>query len=133
MDLNRFYLSLGEAECPKINSIELFLTRPNFLNRHLSCIEIMDNLGDFQEKNGVKHFNSKPILPRFLYIHAILREHFLSLHASKLGLENACRNVFHLLDTAELKSLISLICETCLACAVYKTKSDKVKHGKFKM
>ena len=137
-DLNRFYLSIGEAECPKINSMELFLTRQNFLDRHLSRLEIIkyqqiDNLGDFQEKNGVKHFNSKPILPRFLYIHAILREHFLSLHASKIGLENACKNVFHFLDIAELKSLISLVCETCLACAVYKTKSDKIKHGQFKM
>jgi len=80
-DLNRFYLSVGEAECQRINSMELFLTRQNFLDRHLSRLEIikyqqMDNLGDFQEKNGVKH--------------AILREHFLSLHASKLGLENAC-------------------------------------------
>ena len=137
-DINKFYLSLDEAECPKINSMELFLKRQNFLDRHLSRMEIikyqqMDNLGDFQEKNGVKHFNSKPILPRFLYIHAILREHFLSLHASKLGLENACRNVFHFLNIAELKSLISLVCETCLACAVFKTKSDKVKHGQFKM
>lgn len=81
----------------------------------------------------MKHFNSKPILPRFLYIHAILREHFLSLHASKIGLENACKNVFHFLDISELKSLISLVCETCLACAVYKIKSDEIKHGQFKM
>ena len=29
--------------------------------------------------------------------------------------------------------MISLVCETCLACAVFKTKSDKVKHGQFKM
>ena len=78
-------------------------------------------------------FVSKPILPKILYIHAILREHFLSLHASKLGLENACRNVFHFLDLAELKSLISLVCEICLACSVYKTKPDKIKHGKFKL
>ena len=53
-----------------------------------------------REKNGENFL----ILNQFyLYIYAVLREHFLSLHIGKKGLEKACRNIFHFLNLSELK------------------------------
>ena len=70
-DLNKFYLSIEEPGCLKVNSMELFLKRQNFLVRHLSRHEIikyqqLDNLGNFLEINGVKHFGTRPICPKIL-------------------------------------------------------------------
>ena len=136
-ELNKFYLSIVDTDCPKINSMSFIKQRENYLDKHLERGEIikhqsLENLDDFEEKNGVKFYNSKPILPSYLYIHAVLREHFLSLHIGKKGLEKACRNIFHFLNLSELKRVISKVCDSCLSCTMYKSVADKQMHGIFK-
>ena len=87
-DLKKFYLAINNIECPKIKSMCLLKERENYLDKNLARGKIikcqsLENLGDFEEKNVVKYLYSKPILPSHLYIHAVLRENFLSLHIGK--------------------------------------------------
>ena len=84
-ELNKFYLSI---KCPKINSMFFMKDRENYWDKHLERGEIikyqsLENLDDFKGKKWINLFNSKPILPSYLYIHAVLREHFLSLQKGK--------------------------------------------------